>query len=236
MELNPDDLKPREMYQWLVHTVLPRPIAWVSTVNRDGLTNLAPFSFFAAVCARPPTLMFCPANDRFGRAKDTLRNVEATGEFVINLVSEELATTMNATAASLPQEESEFARFGIESTPSGLVKPPRVTAAPVAFECRLHQIVRFGDGPIAGNAVFGTILRFHVRDEILGPNGQVDVRKFAPLARLGGENYARLGEILRLERPERDNVPAFLASPKPGTGNSQSTANRYPAAGFHHWE
>lgn len=202
MELNPETLKPREMYQWMVQTILPRPIAWVSTISPSGKTNLAPFSFFAGVCARPPTLMFCPANDRHGQPKDTLRNVEATGEFVVNLVSENLAETMNATAATLPYGESEFERCGICSTPSILVRPPRVADAPVAFECRLDRIARFGEGPIAGNAVFGTIVRMHIRDEILGPEGQVDVRHFAPLARLGGEYYARLGELIRLTRPE----------------------------------
>lgn len=202
MEIDPETLKPREMYQWMVQTLLPRPIAWVATVNATGATNLAPFSFFAGVCARPPTLMFCPANDRFGQPKDTLRNIEATGEFVINLVSESLAESMNATAATLPYGESEFERFGIAATPSVLVRPPRVAAAPVAFECRLDRIVRIGEGPIAGNAVFGTIVRLHVRDDILDEAGQVDVRRFAPLARLGGELYARLGELIQLPRPE----------------------------------
>jgi len=202
MELNPENLKPREMYQWMVQTILPRPIAWVSTVNAAGATNLAPFSFFAGVCARPPTLMFGPANDRFGHPKDTLRNVEATGEFVVNLVSESLGELMNATSATLPYGESEFERFGIASTPSVVVRPPRVTASPVAFECRLDRIIRFGEGPIAGNAVFGTIVRMHVRDEILNAEGQVDVRSFAPLARLGGDLYASLGELIRLSRPE----------------------------------
>ncbi len=202
MELNPEALKPREMYQWMVQTILPRPIAWVSTVNALGVTNLAPFSFFAGVCARPPTLMFCPANDRHGQPKDTLRNVEATGEFVVNLVSELLAETMNLTAATLPYGESEFDRYQIEQTPSVVVRPPRVTAAPVAFECRLDRIIRIGEGPIAGNAVFGTIVRIHVSDSILNPEGEVDVRLFAPLARLGGDLYARLGELIRMARPE----------------------------------
>lgn len=202
MEIDPDRLKPREMYQWLVQTVVPRPIAWVSTVDAAGVTNLAPFSFFAAVCARPPTLMFCPANDRFGQPKDTLRNVEATGEFVVNIVNEALAGPMNDTAASLPHGESEFTRFGIAQAPSVMVRPPRVAAAPVAFECRLDRIVRFGEGPIAGNAVFGTIVRMHVDDTVLGADGQVDVARLAPLARLGGDAYAGLGELFRLPRPE----------------------------------
>ncbi|KAB2664916.1 MAG: flavin reductase family protein, partial [Verrucomicrobia bacterium] len=109
MQLDPEALSVRDLYQWLIHTVVPRPIAWVSTLDAAGRPNLAPFSFFTAVCARPPTLMFCPANDRFGRPKDTLANIEATGEFVVNLVPFALAEKMNATAATLPPGESEFA-------------------------------------------------------------------------------------------------------------------------------
>ena len=202
MELDPAALKPREMYQWLVSTLLPRPIAWVSTLGPDGVSNLAPFSFFAGVCARPPTVVFCPSQNRFGQPQDTLRKVEKTGEFVVNLVSVALAEQMNATSATLPYGESEFEKFGVATAPSIVIRPPRVAAAPVAFECRLDRIVRFGEGPIAGNAVFGTVVRAHIRDDILGPDGQVDVRKFDPLARLGGDQYARLGEMLYFPRPE----------------------------------
>ncbi len=202
MELDPAALKPREMYQWLTGALLPRPIAWVSTLGPGGISNLAPFSFFNAVCARPPTLVFCPAQNRFGESKDTLRNVELNGEFVLNLVAVAQAEQMNATSTSLPYGESEFEKFGIAAAPSVVVKPPRVAAAPIAFECRLDRIVRFGEGPIAGNAVFGTIVRMHIRDDILDADGHVDARKFDPLARLGGEQYARLGEILRFPRPD----------------------------------
>lgn len=202
MQLDPDSLNARDMYQWMVSTVLPRPIAWVSTVNAAGVSNLAPFSFFNAVCARPPTLMFCPANDRTGRKKDTLVNIEAVGEFVLHLVSFPLVEQMNATAATLPPGESEFERFGVRSVPSTRVRPPRIAAAPVAFECRLDRIVRISEGPIGGNAVFGTIVQLHVDDAVLGPGGRPDPAALDLVSRGGGEFYFRLGSQFALARPE----------------------------------
>ncbi len=202
MQFDPDSLNARDMYQWMVSTVLPRPIAWVSTVNEAGVSNLAPFSFFNAVCARPPTLMFCPANDRFGRKKDTLINIEATGQFVLHLVSFGLVEPMNATAATLPPGESEFERFHVDSVPSVKVRPPRIPSAPVAFECQLDRIVRISEGPIGGNAVFGRIVHVHVNDAILGPDGRPDPSAIDLVSRGGGEFYFRLGERFALERPE----------------------------------
>lgn len=190
------------MYEWMITTILPRPIAWVSTVSPEGHTNLAPFSFFQAVCARPPTLLFCPANDRHGRPKDTLRNVEATGEFVVNLVSFALAEPMNATSASLPHGESEFERFQVMSAPALKVRPPRVAAAPVSFECRLDRIIHLGEGPIAGHIVIGRIIHFHVQDAVLAADGKPDPRKLDLIGRAGRNDYVRLGELFRLERPE----------------------------------
>ena len=189
------------MYEWMVTTILPRPVAWVSTRSPDGVANLAPFSFFQGVCARPPTLLFCPANDRHGRPKDTLRNVGATGEFVVNLVPWSLAETMNATAASLPYGESEFERFGVAQAASLRIGPPRVAAAPVAFECRLDRIVHVGEGSIAGNIVLGRIVHFHVADAILAPDGRPDPGLLDPVGRLGRDEYARLGERIQFARP-----------------------------------
>jgi flavin reductase (DIM6/NTAB) family NADH-FMN oxidoreductase RutF len=202
MELDPATIKAGDMYRWLTSTVIPRPIAWVSTTTPDGTPNLAPFSFFAAVCARPPTLMFCPANDRFGRKKDTLRNLEATPEFVVNLVPQALGEAMNQTSASLPYGESEFGRFGIQSLPSVAVRPPRVAGSPVAFECQLDRIVTFSEGPIGGNAVFGRIVRLHVADGIIGPDGWPDPHRLDLIARLGGNNYIRLDEAFSMVRPD----------------------------------
>jgi len=201
MELDPETLGTREMYEWMVTTLLPRPIAWVSTVSAQGVTNLAPFSFFQGVCARPPTLLFCPANDRHGRPKDTLRNVESTGEFVVNLVPFRMAETMNATAATLSYGESEFERFGVAGIPSVCVRPPRVAGVPVAFECRLDRIVRVGEGPVAGHVVLGRIVRLHAEESVLAADGKPDPQRMDLIGRAGRNDYVRLGELFRLERP-----------------------------------
>lgn len=201
MELDPQSLGTREMYEWMITTILPRPIAWVSTISPDGVTNLAPFSFFQGVCARPPTLLFCPANDRRGNPKDTLRNVRETREFVVNLVSSAQVESMNATAATLPYGESEFTRFGVVPTPSLRIRPPRVAGSPVSFECELDRIIDVGQGPVAGHVVLGRIVQFHVADEVLGPDGKPDPERLGLVGRLGRDEYMRVGERFRLDRP-----------------------------------
>jgi flavin reductase (DIM6/NTAB) family NADH-FMN oxidoreductase RutF len=202
MEIDPDDINTRDMYGWMINTIIPRPIAWVSTISVSGVANLAPFSFFAGVCARPPTVMFCPVNDRFGKPKDTLRNIEAVGEMVIHIVPGKLAQMMNDTSASLPPEIGEFERFNVPRVLSRKVKPPRIDGAPVAYECKLDRVVRLSEGPAGGNAVFCRIVHVHISDQILGSNGLPDPQKLDPVARLGGELYTRLGEIFRLDRPD----------------------------------
>jgi flavin reductase (DIM6/NTAB) family NADH-FMN oxidoreductase RutF len=199
--LDPDTLPPREMYQHMISFITPRPIAWVSTVSLAGVTNLAPFSFFQGVCARPPTILFCPVNDREGKQKDTLRNVQATGEFVVNIVDFAHATPMNSTSAPLPYGESEFEKFGIASVASTKVKPPRVATAPVAMECLLHQVVHIGEGPLAGNIVIGRIVLVHVDERVRGADGLCDPAKLDTIARLGGASYARTTERFTVERP-----------------------------------
>ena len=202
MVLDFSTLRPRDAYGWMISTILPRPIAWVSTISAEGKTNLAPFSFFQGVTANPPTLMFVPVNKRDGTKKDTVQNIEAVPEFVINLVSFELAEQMNASAALLPYGESEFERFGIAATPSDRIRPPRVAAAPVAFECALDRIVLIGEGPLAANVVFGRILVAHVNDAVLGADGRPDAGKLDLIGRLGGEAFTRTRDRFDLERPD----------------------------------
>lgn len=201
MRLDFTTLKSRDAYGWMISTILPRPIAWVSTISADGKTNLAPFSFFQGVTANPPTLMFVPVNTRDGTKKDTVRNIEAVPEFVVNLVPFALAEQMNASAAMLPYGESEFEKFGIASAPSERVRPPRVAAAPVAFECTLDRIILIGEGPLAANVVFGRILVAHVDDAVIGTEGLPDAAKLDLIGRLGGDGYARTTERFEMERP-----------------------------------
>ena len=192
----------REVYGWMTSAIAPRPIAWVSTISADGRTNLAPFSFFQGICANPPTLMFTGANDRTGKKKDSIVNVEQVPEFVVNVVPYALAGPMNASAATLPYGESEFAAFNVATTPSTRVRPPRVAAAPVAFECTLHQIVDVGEGPLAAHVVFGRIHLVHVSDAVLGADGRIDAAKLDLIGRLSGDWYCRTTERFVVQRPK----------------------------------
>jgi flavin reductase (DIM6/NTAB) family NADH-FMN oxidoreductase RutF len=217
-------MEPRHAYQWMVAAIVPRPIAWVSTVSPDGRTNLAPFSFFQGVTCNPPTLLFVPGNTREGRKKDTLLNIEANRDFVVSLPSFAQAEQMNATAALLPYGDSEFEAFGIASAPSERVRPPRVAGAGVAFECTLLQIVPVGEGPLAANVVFGRILCAHVREEILGADGLIDPARQDAIGRMGGEGYTRSRERFDLARPDR----APLAAPAPSSSRAPAP---HPAPG-----
>jgi len=199
-------LPARDAYALMISAITPRPIAWVSTVNAAGQTNLAPFSFFQGVCASPPTLLFTGANDRTGKKKDSVINVEQVPEFVVNLVPHSLAEPMNLTATPLPHGESEFAKFDIATAPSQKVRPPRVAAAPVAFECVLDRIVRVGDGPLGANVVFGRIVCAHVADSVLGSDRQIDPAKLDTIGRMGGDYYVRTRELFTIVRPAGGSV------------------------------
>jgi flavin reductase (DIM6/NTAB) family NADH-FMN oxidoreductase RutF len=187
----------------MTSSILPRPIAWVSTISPDGRVNLAPFSFFQGVTANPPTLMFVPVNNREGGKKDTVRNIELVPEFVVNLVPFALASKMNDTAALLPYGESEFSAFGVEAAASVKVRPPRVAASPVSFECSLDRFVHIGEGPLAANVVFGRILAAHVRDDVIGADGYPDAARMDLVGRLGAEAYTTTRDTFSLERPDR---------------------------------
>jgi flavin reductase (DIM6/NTAB) family NADH-FMN oxidoreductase RutF len=202
MEISPKDTSLKDFYKLLTGTVVPRPIAWVSTVNQAGQPNLAPFSFFNAVCSKPPTVLFCPGiRGTDGGIKDTLKNIRANGEFVINLVTEELVEAMNMTATELPSEINEFERAYLTPAASQVVKPPRVAESPVNFECRVSQIVDIGDGGKgSASIVIGEVLHMQILDQIVDPNLHIDTLALKPVARLGGPNYATIGKILEIRR------------------------------------
>jgi flavin reductase (DIM6/NTAB) family NADH-FMN oxidoreductase RutF len=203
MIIDPQHTHVREIYRHMVAFITPRPIAWVSTINRDGQTNLAPFSYFNGVCPNPPTILFCPTNTREGKKKDTLRNIEATREFVVNVVSDAVREKMNATSEEFPPEISEFAACGLASVPSVKVKPPRVKESLVNLECVLHDIVRIGEGPLSGNIVIGRIVLIQADDSVLDDSGQIDPAKLDTIGRMGGITYTRTRERFEMERPER---------------------------------
>jgi flavin reductase (DIM6/NTAB) family NADH-FMN oxidoreductase RutF len=189
------------VYRALVGIVSPRPIAWVTTVDNDGRVNLAPFSFFNAFGANPPVVVFSPVLRRDGSKKDTLQNLNAVNEFVLNAAVEDLAEQMNATASELPPGQSEADHAGLTLVPSTMVRPPRVAESPVHMECRVHQIMSIGDGPIAANLVIGEVLLIHIADHVLDERGAVDPRKLRTIARLGGDFYCRSADLFEMQRP-----------------------------------
>ena len=200
-ELNTATLPPHTLYQHLIRLILPRPIAWVSTLSPNGVPNLAPFSFFTGVGAHPPTLAFCPANRRDGRPKDTLTNLLATGEFVVNLVPHALATQMNLSATELDPEDSEFELAGLQTAPSVTVNPPRVLQTPASLECRLLHHLPLASGPGAANLVVGQILHIHLAPEILDQHGFPDPGLLDLIGRLGGGDYCTTRDRFSIPRP-----------------------------------
>jgi flavin reductase (DIM6/NTAB) family NADH-FMN oxidoreductase RutF len=189
------------VYRALVGVVTPRPIAWVTTVDLAGRVNLAPFSFFNAFGANPPVVVFSPVLRRDGTRKDTLENLYAVNEFVLNAAVEALAEKVNATSKELPpgQNEAEFA--GLTLAPSARVRPPRVAESPVHLECHVRQILPIGDGPIATNLVIGEVLLIHIADDVLDDRGAVDPKKLRTIARLGGDYYCRSTDLFEMKRP-----------------------------------
>jgi flavin reductase (DIM6/NTAB) family NADH-FMN oxidoreductase RutF len=198
MRIELDPLAPRDRYKLLTGTVVPRPIGWISTVDEEGRRNLAPFSYFQIASATPPVLLFS-AGARDGAPKDSVRNALATGGFVAHVADVALLEAMNVSSAEAPPEIDEFELAGLESAPSERVAAPRVVAAPVAFECELlhhYQVPEDGN-----TVVFGRVLLAHLRDDLMGEDGRIDLRALNPIARLAGTVYGTLGELMDVARP-----------------------------------
>ena len=189
------------VYQMMVGLVTPRPIAWVTTLSPSGVVNLAPFSFFNAFGANPPVVVFSPTLKRDGGKKDTLINIEANGEFVINASTEKHAELINMSSRMLMPDESEVELIGQKTLPSIKVKPPRLADVPWALECKLLQVIPIGNGAISANLVIGEIVTMHIEDAMLDEKGQPDPRKIKSIARLGGEYWCRTQDLFQLERP-----------------------------------
>jgi flavin reductase (DIM6/NTAB) family NADH-FMN oxidoreductase RutF len=194
MNLDPANEDPARIYSVMIRAITPRPIAWVSTISPRGKTNLAPFSYFNGICSQPAALMFSPVNKPDGSKKDTVRNIEANGEFVVNVVPYALAEVMAKTAGEFAYEESEFEAVGVTAEPGERVSPPRVAESPVQFECQLIQIVPVGTGPLAANVVIGKILLMHIRDDVLDAEGKIDPLRVDSIGRMGGRGYCRTRE------------------------------------------
>jgi flavin reductase (DIM6/NTAB) family NADH-FMN oxidoreductase RutF len=206
VEIDPSGMPPTAVYKLLIGCIVPRPIAWVSTVSADGVPNVAPFSFFMGVCGDPPTLAFSVGPRAEAAAptgtslKDTVRNLEATGDFVVNVVDDSLAERMNLTSGDYPPEVDEFVLAGLTAAPSTTVRAPRVREAPISLECRVAQILRVGRGP--HSLVLGEIFHFHLRDDLYDPGtGRIDMRRLHPVGRLAGEMYTHVHDLFELKRP-----------------------------------
>jgi flavin reductase (DIM6/NTAB) family NADH-FMN oxidoreductase RutF len=207
--LNPADYEPRQVYKLMTGIIVPRPVALVSTVDRHGVPNLAPFSFFSGVGSNPPSVLFCPVVRTPSTAaseaqpdlrKDTLRNVEETGEFVVNVVSEAIAGAANATAAEVPPEVDEFVLSGLTPLASELVRPARVAESPAQMECRLLQVIYTSREPGGGVIVLGEIVRFHIRRNLV-KDFRVDPAGLDAVGRMAGNTWARTRDRIELMRP-----------------------------------
>jgi flavin reductase (DIM6/NTAB) family NADH-FMN oxidoreductase RutF len=210
MNFSPANLSHSELYGLILNAVAPRPIAWVSTLSAAGQPNLAPFSFFNCVCVDPPLLAFAPglrspklSGSTLGEAKDTLRNIRETGEFVVNIVTYELAEAMNVTSGEYDSSVNEFELAKIDPTPSQVVKVPRVASSPVSFECKLHQVLDFSASPQSGSLVIGQIVSIHV-DEAKMKDGKVDRDSLDLIGRMGGIQYTRTTQRFDMVRPKVD--------------------------------
>ena len=185
-------------YKLLIGSVVPRPIAFVSTVSPEGVGNVAPFSFFNAICGDPPTICFS-TGVRTPR-KDTLRNVELTGEFVVNVVSEEIAEKMNVCSGEFPYGVDEFEVSGLTPAPSEVVKAPRVLESHVNMECKVVQIIEVSIRPMGATLIIGEVVRFHVDDAIVD-NFRVDPETLRAIGRMGGNGYTRTRDRFDMIRP-----------------------------------
>jgi flavin reductase (DIM6/NTAB) family NADH-FMN oxidoreductase RutF len=200
MKFDPNEMGIREVYTLMVQLITPRPIAWVSTISETGVTNLAPYSFFNGVGANPPSVLFCPVNRRDGSRKDSLANVLATKEFVVNVVSSQHADVMNKTSADFGPEISEFDQLKIEAVESVKIKPPRVASSLAQFECKLLQHIELAKGPAGANVVIGEIVMLHVEDSIVD-DGIISPDGIDSIGRLGGKAYTRTTDRFELDRP-----------------------------------
>jgi flavin reductase (DIM6/NTAB) family NADH-FMN oxidoreductase RutF len=201
MEIDPGKLKYRDAHELTVGTVLPRPIAFVSTFGEDGVFNVAPFSFFTPISYKPMHVGFSIVRKRYGQKKDTLANIEFSREFVINIVTESLAEAMNQASMSYPGSVDEFREVGLTPVKASLVKPPMVAESPINLECRLVQMLEFGEASRRTSFIIGEVVRVHVRDEYW-LDGEIRIEELKVIGRLGADFYCRTTDRFEMKRPD----------------------------------
>ncbi len=226
--ISPQTVSTAEFHSYLLSSVAPRPIAFASTVDQDGNVNLSPFSFFNVFGSNPPTLVFSPNKRvRDNSGKDTLDNVYAVDEVVINMVDYSMVEQVSLASCEYPKGVNEFIKAGFSAVPSEIVKPPRVGEAKVAFECKIRQIVSMGDQGGAANLVICEVVLAHVAEELLGENGRIDPTKTDWVARMGGDWYCRASgqAVFEVAKPNVhlgvgvDAIPDFIRKDPRFTGN-----------------
>lgn len=202
LTFDPAQIAPGDTYKLMIGMIVPRPIAFVSTVDAAGIRNLAPFSYFTGCSTNPPVVCFCAAVRSGPRPhKDTLENIRATGEFVVNIVSEDFAEQMNMTAAEVSPATDEFELSGLTPMASEVVRPPRVAESKIHLECRLREILVVSEKPGGGSLVLGDVLRFHVQESLL--NGyKIDPDRLNAIGRMGGPTYTRTRDRFDMQRPK----------------------------------
>ena len=209
-EIDPTEAGAGSFYKLLTSSVVPRPIAWVSTRSAAGVDNLAPHSFFTVACVDPPMIQFTSVG-----IKDSLRNVRQTGEFVVSVATEPMFERINATATDFPSDVSEFAVVGLTPEPSATVAPPRVAESPIAFECRLEHALELGDSTV----VIGRVLRAAIDPDVLVTDERGNtlpaIDRLRPLARLGRNEWSRIGEVLDISRIPFRGWPGHFSAPVP---------------------
>lgn len=206
--IRPEDVSARDFYSYMVGAVVPRPIAFVSSMSKEGKVNLSPYSFFNAFSAKPPVLVFGPVNSiRDGSTKNTLDNVLEHEEVTVNIVNYRMVEQMSLASTAYPKGINEFAKSGLTEAASELVKPPRVAEAPVSFECKVQQVIHLGQEGGAGNLVICEVLLIHIQDEVLDDKGSIDPQKLDAVGRMGGSYYCRASGDVIFEtlRPDREH-------------------------------
>lgn len=200
MQFNPNNLERSAIYKLLTGSIIPRPIGWISSISEDGINNLAPFSYFNMLGDDPPHVMFSTRRDN-NKNKDTLNNVLATKQFVVNMVTEDVVEQMNTTSQSIPADESEFDLAGVTPIPSVIVKAMRVKESKINFECELvHHYFLEGHQQGGACVVIGRIIMMHFDETVLADNYKINLENYNPIARLAGSNYAKLGELFSIKR------------------------------------
>lgn len=228
LTVNPKEIPVPKLHHYLLGAVGPRPIAFASTVDKNGVRNLSPFSFFNVFSANPPIMVFSPARSgRTGETKNTFDNVKETKEVVINVVNYDIVQQMSLSSSPYDKNVDEFIKSGLTPIASDIVKPFRVKESPVQFECKVNEIVELGDGGGAGNLVICEVLKIHINEDVLDENGMIDQQKIDLVSRMGGNWYCRADKnaMFEVQKPITtigigvDQIPEEIKNSKVLTGN-----------------